>query len=168
MERKIKKKYLQDCIVTLAGVAILWLIQIYVVIVIAGIVPNPVAKAAITFAGITAAVIATTSAAAVIVHLKKNKAKIYTEELKVAENQSNIFMMVFDTFFILVLCFATLLTAMLMKGDSMGGLNYHVNYLTFGVMVIALLIYIFLLLINSEKGLRSMIETIYVDHENQE
>jgi len=67
----------------------------------------------------------------------------------------------------LVLCFATLLTAMLMKGDSIGGLNYHVNYLTFGIMVIALLIYMFLLLINSEKGLRNMIETIYVDHEKQ-
>lgn len=168
MEKKINKKYIQDCIVTLAGAAILWLIQIYVVITIAGIIPDPAAKAVISFVGIAAAVIATTSAVAVIIHLKKNNAKIYAEELKVTENQTNIFMMVFDTFFILVLCFATLLTAMLMKGDSMGGLNYHVNYLTFGVMLIALLIYIFLLLINSEKGLRNMIETIYVDHENQE
>jgi hypothetical protein len=67
----------------------------------------------------------------------------------------------------MLLCFATLLTAMLMKGHSMGGLNYHVNYLTFGIMVITLLIYIFLLLTNSEKGLRSMIKTIYIDHEEQ-
>jgi hypothetical protein len=168
LEKKINKKYIQDCIVTLAGVAILWLIQIYVVIMIARIIPDPAAKTVISVVGIAAAVIATTSAAAVIIHLKKNNAKIYTEELEVTEKQTNIFMMVFDTFFILVLCFATLLTAMLMKGDSMGGLNYHVNYLTFGIMVIALLIYIFLLLINSEKGLRNMIETIYVDHENQE
>jgi hypothetical protein len=168
LEKKIKKKYIQDCIVTFASAAILWLIQIYVVITVAGIVPDPTAKAVIIFVGIAATVIATTAAAAVVIHLKKNKAKIYTEELEVTEKQTNIFMMVFDTFFILVLCFATLLTAMLMKGDSMGGLNYHVNYLTFGIMVIALLIYIFLLLVNSEKGLRNMIETIYVDHENQE
>ena len=167
MDKKIKKKYIQDCIVTLASAAILWLIQIYVVITVAGIVPDPAAKAVIIFVGIAAAVIATTSAAAVVIHLKKNKAKIYTEEQEVNANQTNIFMMVFDTFFILVLCFATLLTAMLMKGDSAGGLNYHVNYLTFGIMVIALLIYMLLLLINSEKGLRSMIETIYVDHEKQ-
>ncbi len=168
MEKKINKKYIQDCIVTLVSTAILWLIQIYVVITIVGIVPDPAAKTVIGFVGIAAAVIASTSAAAVIIHLKKNNAKIYTEEREATENQSNLFMMVFDTFFILLLCFATLLTAMLMKGDSMGGLNYHVNYLTFGIMVIALLIYIFLLLVNSEKGLRSMIETIYVDHEKQE
>ena len=167
MEKNIKKKYIQDCVVTIASAAILWLIQIYVVITIAGVVSDPATKAVISIVGIAAAVIATTSAAAVIIHLKKNKMKIYTEEHEVNANKTNIFMMVFDTFFILVLCFATLLTAMLMKGDSMGGLNYHVNFLTFGIMVIALLIYMFLLLINSEKGLRSMIETIYVDHEKQ-
>lgn len=167
LEKNIRKKYIQDCIVTIASAAFLWLIQMYVVIAIAGTVSDPAVKAVISFVGIAAAVIATTSAAAVIIHLKKNKARIYAEEHEVAANQTNKFMMVFDTFFILVLCFATLLTAMLMKGDSIGGLNYHVNYLTFGIMVIALLIYIFLLVINSEKGLRSMIETIYVDHENQ-
>lgn len=82
--------------------------------------------------------------------------------------QTNIFMIIFDTMFIMLLCFATLLTAMLMKGHSLGGLNYHINYITFGIMVIALLIYIFLLVSNSEKGLRSIINTIYVDHEKQE
>jgi len=81
--------------------------------------------------------------------------------------QTNIFMIVFDTMFIMLLCFATLLTAMLMKGHSMGGMDYHINYLTLGIMVIALLIYIFLLITNSEKGLKNMIKTIYADHENQ-
>ena len=81
--------------------------------------------------------------------------------------QTNIFMIVFDTMFIMLLCFATLLTAMLMKGHSMRGLDYHINYLTFGIMVIALLIYMFLLVTNSEKGLRSMIKMIYADHEKQ-
>lgn len=81
MEKEIEKRYLQDCIVTFTCVAVLWLIQIYVVIAIAGIVPDPAAKAVISFAGIAAAVIATTSAAAVVIHLKKNKTKIYKEEL---------------------------------------------------------------------------------------
>jgi len=86
---------------------------------------------------------------------------------QIRDEKTNIFMMVFDTMFIMLLCFATLLTAMLMKGHSMGGLNYHINYLTFGIMVIALMIYIFLLVVNSEKGLRSIIKSIYVDHEKQ-
>jgi len=43
-------------------------------------VPDPTAKAVISFAGIAAAVIATTSSAAVVIHLKKNRTKIYTEE----------------------------------------------------------------------------------------
>ena len=42
--------------------------------------------------------------------------------------QTNIFMIIFDTMFIMLLCFATLLTAMLMKGHSLGGLDYHINY----------------------------------------
>ena len=82
MEKDIKKRYLQDCFVTFTCVAILWLIQIYVVITVAGIVPDPAVKAVISFAGIAAAVIATTSSAAVVIHLKKNKTKIYKEELK--------------------------------------------------------------------------------------
>ena len=86
MEKEIKKRYLQDCIVTFTCVAILWIIQIYVVIVVAGIVPDPAVKAVISFAGIAAAVIATTSSVAVVIHLKKNKLKIYTEELEVAAN----------------------------------------------------------------------------------
>ena len=81
--------------------------------------------------------------------------------------QTNIFMIVFDTMFIMLLCFATLLTAMLMKGHSIGGMNYHINFLTFGIMIIALMIYVILLLVNSEKGLRSMIKTIYVDHKEE-
>ena len=36
-----------------------------------GIVPDPAVKAVISFAGIAAAVIATTSSAAVVIHLKK-------------------------------------------------------------------------------------------------
>lgn len=77
---------MQDCAVTLICVAILWLIQIYVVGVVAGIVPDPAAKAVISFSGIAAAVIATTAAAAVIFHLKKNKANIYTKELETTAN----------------------------------------------------------------------------------
>jgi len=86
LEKEINKRYLQDCIVTLICVAILWLIQIYVVIVVAGIVPDPAVKAVTSFAGIAAAVIATTSSVAVVIHLKKNKTKIYTEELEVTAN----------------------------------------------------------------------------------
>ena len=86
MEKEITKKYLQDCIVTFTCVVVLWLIQIYVVSVVAGIVQDPAVKAVISFAGIAAAVIATTAAAAVIFHLKKNKTKIYTNDLEVSAN----------------------------------------------------------------------------------
>ena len=72
--------------VTFTCTAILWLIQIYMVIVVAGIVTDPAAKAVFSFAGIAAAVIATTSSVAVVIHLKKNKTKIYTEELEVTAN----------------------------------------------------------------------------------
>lgn len=86
MEKEIKRRYLQDCAVTLICVIILWMIQIYVVGAVAGVVTDPAAKSVISFAGIAAAVIATTAAAAVIFHLKKNKIKIYSKELKTTAN----------------------------------------------------------------------------------
>ena len=44
-------------------------------------------------------------------------------------------MTIFDTLFIMVLCFATLLSAMIMKGKSVGAMNYSINWLSFGLTI---------------------------------
>lgn len=61
--------------------AILWILQLYMISVVAGIAQDQVAKTVIILAGIVAAAFVTASSAAVLVHLKKNQTKIYTEEI---------------------------------------------------------------------------------------
>ncbi len=77
---------------------------------------------------------------------------------------TNILVELFDAMFIMILCFGTLLSAMLMKGNTMAGMTYHINFITFGVMVLSLLIYLSLMVIHSEKGLKKMIKILYVEH----
>lgn len=81
MESKIKKKYFQDGMVVFVFTAILWILQLYMISVVAGIAQDQVAKTVIILAGIVAAAFVTASSAAVLVHLKKNQTKIYTEEI---------------------------------------------------------------------------------------
>lgn len=67
----------------------------------------------------------------------------------------------FDILFIMILCFATLLTAMLIKGDSSPRMEYVLKPLTFILTVGVICIYIWYILRESEKGLRAMIKKIY-------
>lgn len=83
---------------------------------------------------------------------------------QIKTKRSNFLVEMFDAMFIMLLCFGTLLSAMLLKGDSIAGLKYHLNYITFGAMFLCLLIYISLLIIHSEKGLKGMIKILYVEH----
>ena len=85
MENKIKKKYLQDCMVVFVFTAILWILQLYMISTVAGTTQDHLAKTVIILAGIIAAAFVTASSAAVLVHLKKNQTKIYTEEIMSCE-----------------------------------------------------------------------------------
>jgi len=67
----------------------------------------------------------------------------------------------FDILFVMILCFATLLTAMLIKGDNPLQMEYVLTPSTFILTVGAICIYIWYVLRESEKGLRAMIEKIY-------
>ena len=87
MESKIKKKYLQDCLVVLAFTAMLWILQIYMITTVSRITLDSVVKTVIIIAGIVAAAFAAASSTAVLVHLKKNKTRIYTEEIMTYENK---------------------------------------------------------------------------------
>lgn len=81
MERKIKTKYFQDCMVVFIFTAVLWILQLYMISVVAGIMQDRIAQTVIILAGIVAAAFVTASSAAVLIHLKKNQTRIYTEEI---------------------------------------------------------------------------------------
>lgn len=77
--------------------------------------------------------------------------------------KNNIFLMAFDTLFIMILCFATLLSAMLIQGDVIGGVKYCINWTTLTITLIGLGIYLAFILSQSNKGLKLIIIEMYKD-----
>lgn len=67
----------------------------------------------------------------------------------------------FDILFVMILCFATLLSAMLIKGNSPPKIEYILKPVTFIITIGAIGIYIWYVLRESEKELKNMIEKIY-------
>ena len=74
---------------------------------------------------------------------------------------------IFDSMFIMILCFATLLSAMLMqRGGS--ELKYIINFKTLIITVVGLIVYLTFLLSQSDKGLKYMINHIHLNNGNEE
>lgn len=88
-------------------------------------------------------------------------------EKKGKSKKSKMLVEIFDSMFIMLLCFGTLLTAMLMQGES-SELTYVINFKTLAITVIGLVVYLVFVLSQSEKGLKSMVNHIYSDKENKE
>ncbi|GAA0181674.1 hypothetical protein SH2C18_41760 [Clostridium sediminicola] len=76
---------------------------------------------------------------------------------------NGMFLELFDTLFIMILCFGTLLSAMLFKGENISGIKYLFNASTFAVTILCLTVYIIFILIQSDKGLRKLTKHIYKD-----
>jgi cell division protein FtsW (lipid II flippase) len=81
MENKIKKMYHQDDATVICVLIALWAVLIYAIIQIATIAPDHMTAVVIAAIGIAAGSFATASCIAVLVHLKKNKNKLYSEEI---------------------------------------------------------------------------------------
>lgn len=75
---------------------------------------------------------------------------------------------IIDSLFIMILCFTTLLTAMLMKGDGGGTLKYTISFQTFIASILGLAICLFFIINQSEKELKHMINKIYSQYQVKE
>ncbi len=76
------------------------------------------------------------------------------------------FIGVFDVFFIMLLCFITLLATMLIQGgvivgESAPGFQYDFNIGYFGLIMMVMVVYIVFVIKNSNKELKLTIEAIY-------
>jgi len=74
---------------------------------------------------------------------------------------------VFDTLFIMMLCFATLLTTMVLQGGvivgGQGGLSYIIKWPSFILTMGGVALYTMYILKESDKELKKMISFIYED-----
>jgi len=80
-----------------------------------------------------------------------------------AEKKNNIFMGIFDVMFIMILCFATLLTTMLMQGgvlvgaDGTSGIHYTFGLFSFTLVAAGFGLYLRYIIPHSDKELQEMI-----------
>ena len=77
------------------------------------------------------------------------------------KKKTSPWLVLFDTLFVMLLCFATLLSAMVFKGETNAGIHYLLDLPTVGLTFGALVIYFVYLLPRSDKGLKLTIREIY-------
>jgi uncharacterized BrkB/YihY/UPF0761 family membrane protein len=92
---------------------------------------------------------------------------------EVKNKKKSLFVKIFDIFFIMILCFLTLLTTMIIKGagifgNVVGGNIYSIEIITFSVTVICFFAYLFFIIPNSNKELRKMIHSLYDNEDKTE
>lgn len=70
---------------------------------------------------------------------------------------------ILDSFFIMALCFATLLTAMLLKGETAAVTGYHIQGATLAVFVLGLVLYLTFILRKSDLQLKDIVSSRFTD-----
>nr|WP_312576405.1 hypothetical protein [Sedimentibacter sp.] len=93
------------------------------------------------------------------------------KEVMITKNNRNkkidIFIEIFDSMFIMILCFATLLSAMLLQ-DNNAKISYIINPKTLIVTFICLTAYLLFLFSQSQRGLKLMIKHVYKNKKSEE
>ncbi len=164
METKIKKMYARDSLVIIISLVGFLTFIPYVMSVVADLAPTPSIRLLIVGAGVLVCLFGAASLIAVIAHLKRNRVTLYTKELSATpagKQTSTLWLQIVDSLFVMLLCFATLLSAMVMNKGAGSGISYSIHTISVVATVCGLIIYLYYLLNQSEKGLRSMVLHIY-------
>jgi len=80
-EAKMDKMYRQDTGLVVVFIIFVWLVLGFVLISVRSLAPNDLIRNVTLVVGSTAGIFVTSSLIAVMVHLKKNRVGIYSEEL---------------------------------------------------------------------------------------
>lgn len=81
-------------------------------------------------------------------------------EPKNPNKKTKLIVEVFDSLFIMILCFLTLLTAMLIQGGN-SVLTYVIDVKTLAITITGLVVYLTFVLRQSDKGLQKLTNHIY-------
>jgi len=186
MEKYIRKLLAVDVSVLVGFVVFVWVTMCFLGYSILTAIGASQTKNIIIAIGVITLFFATLSLLLLIVHLRRNRQEIYTEEFRHAQPQhedipaetvieatplaeakpahssGSIFVKIFDILFIMVLCFVTLLAAMLLRGKTENGAGiYTVGMISLLVTVVGFIVYFLFLLIHSDKELKIMVDELY-------
>ncbi|OQY23020.1 MAG: hypothetical protein B6I37_06130 [Desulfobacteraceae bacterium 4572_35.2] len=82
MRNKINSLYTKDNIIVFASMSLLWCVILFVLKQVISISPSAGFSSAVTGAGVAVLAALTATSFALIMHLKKNKISLYTEEIE--------------------------------------------------------------------------------------
>jgi hypothetical protein len=163
----------------------MWAVMLFVFGGVVNSIPDLRTKCIVGGSGIALVAFSTSAMIAVYIHLKKNGNALYNEEVNgcADETQSsqsdrmlhknerrttkNAIVEVFDVVFIMVLCFGTLLTSMLLQGKVIigsgetGNFDYNFSIPLFLLTLATFFAFLLYVLPRSNTELRSMIDRMY-------
>jgi len=190
MEKTIAKMLRRDVLVVVGFGVFLWVTMAFLAYAILIAVGPSDTRTVLIAIGAATLLFATLSLVALILHLRKQRHEIYTEELRHAHPEpetaseddapvelsqeqapgaphtSNAFVKVFDIVFIMLLCFGTLLATMLLRGKTVNNAHiYDVKLPIVILTVVGFTLYFLYLLRHSHKELKLMVEEMYREDE---
>lgn len=193
MENTIKKMLKRDISVVLGFLVFLWVTMCFIMLSILTAVGSSQAKNTIIAIGVVSLLLATVSLVMLVLHLRKNREEIYAEEIRNSKVDSeefspdafveetvhaevatkkhscSSFVKIFDIMFIMVLCFVTLLAAMLLRGKTVSGASIYSFGITSAlVTLVGFTVYFVNVLKNSNKELKLMIDELYSEEAKTE
>jgi len=186
MDKITRKMMRRDVWVVLGFGVFLWVTMSFLLYAIFSAVNPSYTRALLIVIGVATLLFATLSLVALILHLRRHRREIYAEELRHAHPEletaaedaapaelpreqehstphaSNAFVKVFDIVFIMILCFATLLATMLLRGKTENDAGiYSVKLPIVALTVVGFTLYFLYLLRHSHKELKLMVEEMY-------
>jgi hypothetical protein len=184
---------MRDTSVVVAFVIFLWVTMCFIMSSILSAVGYSQTRSIIIGIGIAGLLCATLSLVVLILHLNKNRRDVYEDEILHSEASAEVvsqetpadenpqsgvgsmklshgpLVKAFDILFIMVLCFVTLLAAMLMRGKTVNGAAiYSFGIASVMATVVGFTVYFVVVLKSSNKELKMMVAEMYSEEPETE
>lgn len=168
---KMNKMHRQDTWILIVQIISLWICLAFVYSTVAQVVSD-YSRILILGIGIVLGIFATVALMACRVHLTTNKRPLYLTDI-MHQRESSGLMKFFDIFFILFLCYVSLLLPILLRGTVLvgsgeaSGMHYELNPPLLAAVVVTTVGYLAYMLRNSEKEMRKVYNRVYGQREDQ-
>lgn len=172
-ESRIAKMCRTDRGVVAFWIVFMWIILAAVYIQVSALAESPSSRMVAMAAGILVGLFNTAALIAVSGHLNRKKNQLYSEDIFHQEKMRGTsekkwdLVKIFDVLFILILCYLSLLTPIIMRGKvlvgggSGGGMQYIFTWPSLILCLLAAGIFGYFLITHSEKELKSLIDNVY-------
>lgn len=172
-ESRITKMCRNDRGVITFWIFFMWIILAAVYMQVSTLTGSSTVRIVALIAGGLVGLFNTAALLAVSGHLKHRKNHLYAEDIFHLEKMQEVgakkwdFWKIFDVLFILILCYLSLLTPILMRGKVLvgggggGGMQYTFTWSSLTLVLLAAGIFGYFLLTHSEKELKTLINNVY-------